>query len=181
MGLSQPVTASLSGHFLRKEPEDHQTVDELDQRDPWTTNHPSFDETHGGSRSPAWDLLETQVNEGFALLFEDHAAASRYLGAPCHPSPLGNVSKVKDNGELKHRLIQDLRANGVNETISLPERQVLPRGLDHGIDLAVLGENRSEGVEVHTLVLDFKNAFMTIPLHPDERRFTILQKKLTGR
>ena len=81
------------------------------------------------------------------------------LGARVHPAPLGNISKAKDDGSIKHRLIQDLRANSVNEAVRLQERQVLPRGIDHGRDMAVLGEG-ADPSDVHTLVLDFKDAFM---------------------
>ena len=88
-----------------------------------------------------------------------------------HPAPLGNVVKAKPDGTLKHRLIQDLRANLVNAAVRLPERQVLPRGLDHGRDLAVLKEGLAGGEVLLTLVLDFQDAFMSVPLHPSERRF----------
>ena len=98
-------------------------------------------------------------------------SAEAHLWAKCHPAPLGNVVNLKEDGTFKHRLIQDLRANGVSGAVALPERQVLPRGVDHGLDLALLGQELGEGEDVFTLVLDFKDAFMSIPLHEDERRF----------
>merc|ERR1712194_463030 len=163
------------------------SVDVLDRRTPFTSSHASFDEVpstpaapdaaHTGSRPPAWDLLEQQVNNGFATLFHDAKSAETHLGAKCHPAPLGNVAKLKEDGTFKHRLIQDLRANGVNGAVSVPERQVLPRGIDHGVDLALLGQGLSEGEDVFTLVLDFKDAFMSIPLHPDERRTRARQRE----
>ena len=79
--------------------------------------------------------------------------------------------KTKPDGTLKHRLIQDLRANCVNSAVTLLERRVLPRGIGHGLDLALLGSSFEEGEDVFTLVLDFQNAIMTIPLHVDEQRF----------
>merc|ERR1712194_743366 len=149
---------------------------------PITLNHPSFNEVPSApassdaapadGRPPAWDLLEAQVNDGFAMLFHNAAAAETYLGAKCHPAPLGNVVKLKEDGTFKHRLIKDLCANGVNGAVALPERLVLPRGIDHGLDLALLGHDLGEGEDVFTLVLDFKDAFMSMPLHEDERRFT---------
>ena len=171
MGLCEPLVPGT--HFPRVEEEPWITVEELDERWPWETNHPSFDlpGDDPDARPPAWALLEEQVNNGFALLFTDADAASKYLGGPCHPAPLGNVVKVKDDGSLKHRLIQDLRANGVNDAVRLTERQVLPRGLDHGADLARLGAAALEGESVFTLVLDFKDAFMSVPLHRGEQRF----------
>ena len=48
---------------------------------------------------------------------------------------------------------------------------MLPRGIDHGVDMAVLESGLGKGEDLHTLVLDFSNAFMTIPLHAEEQRF----------
>ena len=59
----------------------------------------------------------------------------------------------------------------MNSCVHLTERQVLPRGIDHGVDLARLGALKSEDEEVFTLVLDFKDAFMFIPLRESEQRF----------
>ena len=64
-----------------------------------------------------------------------------------------------------------MRSNQVNAAVRLPERQVLPRGIDHGADLADLQAQLSEGDDVHTLVLDLKDAFMSIPVDAAERRF----------
>ena len=169
MGLAKPIVPA--GHFPRVEDTAATTVEELDLRETWTINHSSFNDAHDLVRSPAWDLLEEQVNSGDALLFEDIATAEAYVGGKCHPAPLGNVSKLKEDGTWKHRLIQDLRANGVNAAVEIPERQVLPRGVDHGIDMAALAAELPEGMRVYTLVLDFANAFMSVPLHAAEQRF----------
>merc|ERR1712085_77085 len=180
MGMGRPITRGT--HFPSVEVDPSYSVAVLDKRSPFVSNHPSFDEVPSSpasstdaspvvGRPPAWELLEAQVNDGFALLFVDCSSAEAFLGAKCHPAPLGNVSKLKEDGSFKHRLIQDLKANGVNGAVALPERQVLPRGIDHGVDLATLGHDLAEGEGVFTLVLDFKDAFMSIPLHDDERRF----------
>ena len=182
MGLSQPIVPGT--HFPRVDIDAEAKLADLDSRAPWCQNHPSFDLQHGSTRSPAWELLEEQVNEGFAWLFETRSAAEAFLDGPCHPAPLGNVSKTKEDGSVKHRLIQDLRANGVNTVVALPERQVLPRGIDHGADLACLGQcgvDDADDVDVFTLVLDFKNAFMSVPLHNDERRFNCANAGFTIR
>ena len=72
---------------------------------------------------------------------------------------------------MKYRLIQDQRINFVNSAVSLPERQVLPRPIDHARDLGLLLEGLRPDEELTTLILDFKDAFMSIPLHFDEWRF----------
>ena len=169
MGITK--TIEPGGHFPKTEPDASLTVATLDKIPSVKDNHPSWKELHGHDRPPAFDLLQEQVEAGFAILFTDQAAAEKALGAKTHPAPLGNVAKQKEDGSWKFRSIQDLRANRVNATVQLPERQVLPRGVDHGRDMARLKMNAKEGERLATLVLDFKDAFMSIPLAEDEWRF----------
>ena len=84
------------------------------------------------------------------------------------PSPLGDVVRIKPDGQIKHRLIQDLRASLVNAASQVPERQVLPRFTDHARDLALAS---SSGAPMGVFVVDFKNAFMTLPLASSEQPF----------
>ena len=72
-------------------------------------------------------LLAAQLDAGFGLLFHDRAAAETHLGGRVRPAPLGNIAKARPDGSFKHRLIQDLRNNCVNDAEVLAERQVLPR------------------------------------------------------
>ena len=68
----------------------------------------------------------------------------------------------------------DLRANGVNDAVATPERQVLPTVFHHGRDVAVLAaELQMLGPEavLATMVLDLKDAFMGVPLAAAERPF----------
>ena len=111
------------------------------------------------------------MEAGFAYLFADLTEAETTLGDKVHPAPLGNVEKLKEDGTYKDRLIQDQSANKVNAAVKLPERQVLPRGIDHGRDLAILADDLAQDESVDTLVLDFKDAFMSLPIHHKERRF----------
>ena len=89
------------------------------------------------------------------------------------PAPRGNIAKQGPDGLAKHRLIQDLRRNFVNDCAGVPERQVLPRFIDHARDLAAA--SATEGIDwekaVDTLILDFKRAFMAIPVGEAERRY----------
>ena len=70
-------------------------------------------------------------------------------------------------GTDKHRLIQDLRRNGLNACVSLPERQVLPRFADHAADVA----RASAAGSFEVLILDFAHAFMTVPSNEGEARY----------
>ena len=55
----------------------------------------------------------------------------------------------------------------MNACVHIPERQVLPRFVDHALDLA--RASSSEGSS--TLILDFKHAFMTVPAAAGEQQF----------
>ena len=169
MGLAKDI--DVGGHFPLVEDDAQLDVAELDRRDPCMDNHPSFSKKRGDGLAPGVALLKEQVDAGFAYLFRDMEHAKEVLGDMVHPAPLGNIEKVKEDGSIKDRLIQDQTANFVNMAVRLPERQVLPRGVDHGRDLAELAENVAENEVVQTLVLDFRDAFMSLAIHPAERRF----------
>ena len=134
-------------------------------------NHPSFDKLHGEAVAPGGQLMQDQVEQGFGVLYRDRERAKEALGGPVVPAPLGNIAKQKSDGSWKHRLIQDLRRNGVNDTVQLHERQVLPRPIDHARGVAKLCRHNKDSDNIKVLVLDFKNAFMTMPLAAGERRF----------
>ena len=72
---------------------------------------------------------------------------------------------------MKHRAIQDLRRNQVNDTVRMPERQVLPSGIDHARDWAIISDEAQEDTATAVLILDFKDAFMSVPLHESEQPY----------
>merc|ERR1712051_1027318 len=114
----------------------------------------------GEPERPAHKLLDDLVEQGFLEIFSSQSEAERFLGGPVIASPLGDVVREKASG-LKHRLITDLAISLVNSTISMWERQVLPRFLDHVRDLAQASEMAAE---ITTMLLDYSQAFMTVPL-----------------
>ncbi|CAK0887156.1 unnamed protein product, partial [Prorocentrum cordatum] len=134
-------------------------------------NHPSFYELRGRDRPPGVEQLQRLVNQGFGILFEDRAAAEAFYSTAVFPAPLGNITRTKPDGATKHRIIQDLKVNLVNSAVTLAERQVLPTIIDHALDVALLSSWAQEGGVSWTLALDFADAFMSVPLHPDEQPF----------
>ena len=143
------------------------SLDELAAQDRITDNHPSFKELHGEDQAPGLALVEEQLDEGFGRLFASQADAEIYLGAKAFPAQLGNIAKERPEGGFKHRLIMDLKRNHVNRAVRLSERQVLPRFTDHASDIACL----SELGEISVMIIDFKHAFMTLPLAEAEQRY----------
>jgi len=147
--------------------------------EPPVPNHGSFGERAGQARPPGHEVIQAQVSEGFGYLFEDQAAAEAHLGSRVTAAPLGTISKVKDDGSTKHRVIMDLRANSVNDAVALPERQVLPTVYHHARDLTVLAAGLGEAECVRSLVLDVRDAFMGIPLATSELPSTPAQRITT--
>ena len=137
----------------------------LEHEATWSANHASFDKEQDPEK-PAHSLLKEHLDSGFCELFLGPTQAAKCLGKPVVPSPLACVSKIKEDGTTKHRLITDLKASMVNMASAVTERQVLPRHIDHGNALFAAGLLRQD---TDVLILDFANAFMSIPLDERER------------
>eukprot|EP00435_Cladocopium_sp_Y103_P027802 s143_g6.t2 len=93
-------------------------------------------------------------------------------------SRLGLIVKEKPSGEIKRRIIIDLRRSGGNDKSSLPEKLVLPRPRD-AIEMMrnvfdqrqPYGAGSNYGREL--VVIDISDAFMTLGVHPDEHPHTL--------
>ena len=94
--------------------------------------------------------------------------------------PSGSVGGRRQghpDGKEKHRLIQDLRKNGVNDVVHISERQVLPRAADHAADLAFAtgfaqwGPRMGPDTAAETFTTDFAHAFQTVPSSAEEGRY----------
>ena len=167
-GVAAPVPPG--GLLSRISEEPPLTLTDLVRLPKVAANHPSFDTIDAQGKS-AVDQLQELVDAGHAILFSDLPSAERWLRHPAVPSPLGDVTKPLADGTTKHRLIMDLRASQVNASSAVSERQVLPRFSDHALDLAVA--THAHPGDVSVMVLDFKNAFMTIPLAAAEQPFAV--------
>lgn len=64
-----------------------------------------------------------------------------------------------------------MRRSLINDMVRLPERQVLPRAVDHALDLSRCAHARRAGQHIQMTTLDFKDAGMFIPLDHEERPF----------
>jgi len=133
-------------------------------------NHPSFKGV-AGEDAPGTDVVQGHLDQGFGLLFRDRQHAEQHLASPIAPAPLGCITKLREDGSAKHRVIMDLRRNRVNDAAAVPERQVLPTLHHHAFDIASLASLVDAPSQLRTLVLDFTDAFMGVPLHPREHPF----------
>ena len=170
MGLKKDIIPG--GLFLTISNEVDLTLEDLNELEQWDHNHPSFSVSHGKDRPPGLDLLSSHVELGFGELFRDLRHAEHELRARLHPAPMGTIAKAKPDGSTKFRIFQDLRRNRVNSATVITERQVLPRPLDHAVNLAQLS-NYDDCSATEILILDFADAFMSVPLAECERPYNV--------
>jgi len=85
---------------------------------PPVANHPSFRDLAGQTRPPGHQLIQEHVGAGFGMIFSTRAAAAKHLGSDIVTALLGTIAKKRDDGSMKYRVVMDLRANGVNSTVS---------------------------------------------------------------
>ena len=101
-------------------------------------------------------------------------------------SRLGLVTKQKEGGEVKRRVVIDLRRSGGNAKSKLPERLVLPR-LTDAIKLFKDIRRRSNGLaeksEVNVLefaLVDISDAFTVLPVAEEELKHTLTPSTAEG-
>ena len=165
MGVECPIPPG--GHFPLVEQERELSPADLPDAYFYRGNHPSFEEFHGELAPPTYTLVKDYLAKGFGQRFKSREEAESVMGT-VFPAPLGNVRKRRPDGTYKNRVIQDKRANAVNSCSVTHERTVLPRGVDHAVDLA---RAREFDDHVEVLILDFEDAFMAVPLHVQERKY----------
>eukprot|EP00971_Amphidinium_carterae_P339300 6477003-Amphidinium_carterae.2 len=160
IGIARPIPAG--GFFPQSVQEREKGENELEHSA--LSNHPSFYHSFGDGDSPGQEQIADMIVRGFVELFPDRRAAEEQVG-PLVVCPLGNLRRVKQ-GKVKDRLISDLRL--ANQLAARQERVVLPRPVDHAVALSRM---LTQWGSMHSFVLDFADAYHSIPLHSEERRF----------
>ena len=158
----------LAGAFPRTEPRD-------DRRDPGSLASATADCSNYTSAEEApevvWGLIYDAEAKGFCEVFASAAEAEAKVGGPLVLTKLGLITKVRQDGTLKHRVVWDMRANDLNATIQILERIVLPRLEDAVDDIRELAALLCTGELLLLMVLDVQDAFHQVPLWPSERRW----------
>lgn len=102
-------------------------------------------------------------------------------GRTCSAHKLACVTKLKQSGELKHRLVVDCRKSGVNGLSTVRERVILPKITDFVKSVhRILGRRPQQSEEEQELELfssDFSNAFYMCPLKSSERGYVVFKGK----
>jgi hypothetical protein len=136
------------------------------------TNYKSAEE----SPETIAEILQNMVKEKWALTCTTWAEVVSIVGSDqVTLSKLALISKQKDDGTWKHRIIWDLLRSGVNSRVHQGERIILPRALDVAQDVLDLLKCIHPGEEIWFFGTDVSDAFHQIPLRQDEWRFTVAE------
>lgn len=91
-------------------------------------------------------------------------------------SRLGLIVKVKESGEVKRRVIIDLRRSGGNGKSTLPEKLTLPRPVDATRMMRSIREKENVAEKkdptwaTELVVIDISDAFTVLPIAEEERK-----------
>ena len=116
-------------------------------------------------KPPSLNIIRSYLGKEFWRAARIPRGSKAQIGPEMLPGTFGHGDQA---GKRKHRIIQDLKWDGVDDVASTEERAVLPRGIDHAADLAILAETHTR---VETTILDFVDAFVAVPLDPTEQPF----------
>ena len=117
---------------------------------------PAEEELERICAASSWGQVETLVGKGATL------------------TKMGCIQKPKPDGTVKTRLIVDMRRSGVNGLMRIRQRVVLPRVTD----VATSWQQLKRMYPHHwfiLLVVDFKDAFYTCRLAPQEKKYAVVK------
>ena len=134
-------------------------------------NYKSIEEEKENVR-PEFDRV---ISAGYARRFRSWDEVVKVYGEVA-VAKAACVVKQREDGTLKLRIIIDwLRAN-LNEFVKREERCVLPRLKDFVLDvLELLDTAYANNEEVRMLIADVEDAFHTLGIRKDERKFQIVR------
>ena len=116
--------------------------------------------------------LNRYLERKFCMAIPRSEAQEKYQGGTI--SKMGLILKTKDNGEVKRRLVLDMRRSGGNAKSRLPERLTLPRPLDVIKLLRHMHRNpRVEICSTEFALVDVADAFTLLPVAPAEWKHTM--------
>ena len=116
--------------------------------------------------------LNRYLERKFCMAIPRSEAQEKYQGGTI--SKMGLILKTKDNGEVKRRLVLDMRRSGGNAKSRLPERLTLPRPLDVIKLLRHMHRNpRVESCNTEFALVDVADAFTLLPVAPAEWKHTM--------
>ena len=133
-------------------------------------NYKSFQE----AGEPAEAELERIAQLGYATWAADWETVTASVGAGAALTKFGCVQKEKPDGTLKTRLIVDMRRSGINGKMTIRQRVVLPRVTEVATSWQQL-RAMYQGQPLTLARIDFKDAFYTCRLNPQEKKFAVVR------
>ena len=161
-------------------PQSYVIADAVLERPETLKNYKSVDEDLEGAEMELQRYEEANYMRRVPL----EEAQRAYAGGTT--SRLGLVTKTKESGEVKRRIVIDLRRSGGNQLSELPERLVLPRAIDAikmMKDIRKRADRAVESVETNVLelaVVDIQDAFTVLPVAKAELRHTLAPSTREG-
>lgn len=143
----------------------------IEDWDGTAANYSSFVEA--GTKGQA--EIQRVIDSGWADVFDSWPEVVEAFGEKAQLTPLACIIK-QAHGREKIRLVVDMRRSSVNGQIDLKERVILPRVCD--VAEGVRSLSAASPHEIELLVCDFKDAFLTLKLHPSERPHVIVKDNL---
>ena len=129
-----------------------------------TSNYASVEE----NREAVEQEVQRLSRMGFVTLYHSWAEVLGRFGSVV-VSKMAAVTKVREDGTTKLRIIIDMLRSGVNRFVKLQERIVLPRLVDAVDDLMELFGGPSLGdAQVDQMVLDWADAFHSMGVREEE-------------
>eukprot|EP00435_Cladocopium_sp_Y103_P009907 s3598_g2.t1 len=134
-----------------------------------TSNYQSVKENEEAASAE----LQRLIDKGFAKLLSVEQARERFQEGTV--SRLALVSKLKDSGQMKHRLVIDLLRLGGNALAKVPERIILPRVCDmvksiQAVWKACGGQDQEEGFRLELVGADLRDAYCHLGVDTAEHR-----------
>ena len=118
------------------------------------------------------EVLSKAVEAGFCRVYDTRRALEAAAGtADIVYNKLALISKERDDGTMKHRVIWDMLRSRVNEQERVGERIVLPKVSDAVKDAVDLVRAAGPGETLEWFVIDVADAFHNVPIHESEWRF----------
>ena len=163
LGVREFPDLPARGVFPEVDPgEANAALDELFAKSEPHSNYKSYEEAFVHV-APELDRLRKL---GYVEVIGNWSQVVKRFGQRAVVSKLAAILKPRADGSLKVRLVIDFRRSGVNSFVRTRERVVLPRIRD-AIDNAVFLMSKSGGNrKLSWMVVDFKDAFHTIPVDP---------------
>ena len=131
------------------------------------TNYKGFD-TDDDAFAELWSFVEGGQLAAYPNL---NACKKGVSGTPLL-SRFGLITKWK-NGKLKKRIILDCKQSGLSKRTRRKYRVILPRIRDAVRDVLILLSSKLPPEMVEMFILDFTNAFWTVPLDLQERKYFV--------